>query len=146
MHPKLYALGLSSLGVCFVLFKAAFESVESISPQGCRMSYMSPSYLYQTAFDTSWTPFAKRYSLWLYREVGWQNNEVRRPRVFLYGPLWKYPPAKWRPRTIYSRQCRLLSPDPLHSLVRCASVLLRPIYHLPSICCKTTEASRLFFW
>jgi hypothetical protein len=40
---------------------------------------MSPSYLVQSQFDTSWTPMAKRYSLLLYREVGWEdNNEVGR--------------------------------------------------------------------
>jgi hypothetical protein len=40
------------------------------------MSYMSPSYLIQSQFDTSWTPLAKRYSLLLYREVGWEDDEV----------------------------------------------------------------------
>lgn len=41
------------------------------------MSWMSPSYNLQTAFDHKWTPLAKRYSLWLYREVGWETHEVR---------------------------------------------------------------------
>jgi hypothetical protein len=40
------------------------------------MSYMSPSYVIQSQFDTSWTPLAKRYSLLLYREVGWEDDEV----------------------------------------------------------------------
>jgi hypothetical protein len=39
---------------------------------------MSPSYLVQSPFDTSWTPLAKRYSLLLYKEVGWEDNEVNR--------------------------------------------------------------------
>ena len=43
------------------------------------MSYMSPSYLVQSQFDRSWTPLAKRYSLLLYREVGWEDNQVRLP-------------------------------------------------------------------
>lgn len=40
------------------------------------MSYMSPSYLAQPQFNTSWTPLDKRYSLLLYREVGWEDDEV----------------------------------------------------------------------
>jgi glycosylphosphatidylinositol deacylase len=38
------------------------------------MSWMSPSYILQDKFDQSWTPLAKRYSLWLYREVGWEHE------------------------------------------------------------------------
>lgn len=40
------------------------------------MSYMSPSYHVQSQFNTSWTPLDKRYSLLLYREVGWEDDEV----------------------------------------------------------------------
>jgi hypothetical protein len=40
------------------------------------MSWMSPSYVLQNGFDTSWSPLARRYSLWLYREVGWDSNQV----------------------------------------------------------------------
>lgn len=72
--PVLLAI-FSILSVVLV-YRAASESAISLSPQGCRMSYMSPSYLVQSQFDTSWTPLAKRYSLLLYREVGWEENEV----------------------------------------------------------------------
>ncbi len=41
------------------------------------MSWMSPSYVLQSKFNRSWSPLADRYSLWLYREVGWESNEVR---------------------------------------------------------------------
>ena len=40
------------------------------------MSWMSPSYVLQTRFDRSWSPLVARYSLWLYREVAWEGNEV----------------------------------------------------------------------
>ena len=40
------------------------------------MSYMSPSYLVQSQFNTSWTPLAKQYSLLLYSEVGWEDKQV----------------------------------------------------------------------
>jgi hypothetical protein len=72
--PILVAI-FSILSVVLV-YRAASESAIRLSPQGCRMSYMSPSYLVQSQFDTSWTPLAKRYSLLLYREVGWEENEV----------------------------------------------------------------------
>jgi GPI inositol-deacylase len=50
------------------------------------MSYMSPSYLIHSQFDTSWTPLAKRYSLLLYREVGWEDDEVS--FVFVLASSW----------------------------------------------------------
>lgn len=40
------------------------------------MSWMSPSYLLQAGFDTTWSPLASRYSLWLYHEVGWDSVQV----------------------------------------------------------------------
>ncbi|KAF6762055.1 PGAP1-like protein-domain-containing protein [Ephemerocybe angulata] len=49
---------------------------EILSPQGCRMSWMSPSYVLQSKFDAAWTPLARRYSLWLYREVGWDSSSI----------------------------------------------------------------------
>ena len=71
-----HALGLLSLVFSVLLYYAALDTVRSLSPQGCRMSWMSPSYVLQNKFDSSWTPLARRYSLWLYREVGWEGNEV----------------------------------------------------------------------
>ena len=41
------------------------------------MSWMSPSYVLQNRFNDSWTPLSRRYSLWLYREVGWDVVQVR---------------------------------------------------------------------
>lgn len=67
-------LSLVSIIILFVSFKATGDSPLQLSLQGCRMSYMSPSYLLQEDFNTSWTPLARRYSLWLYREVGWEHE------------------------------------------------------------------------
>lgn len=64
-------LGLWSLLSVLLLYQASSDIVQNLSPQGCRMSWMSPSYLLQTEFNTTWSPLAARYSLWLYREVGW---------------------------------------------------------------------------
>ncbi|KAL0950184.1 hypothetical protein HGRIS_010177 [Hohenbuehelia grisea] len=38
---------------------------------------MSPEYVLQSDFNERWTPLARRYSLWLYREDGWESG--RRP-------------------------------------------------------------------
>lgn len=68
---------LASLIAIFALFLAARDLGSNLSPQGCRMSWMSPSYILQKDFNTSWTPLADRYSLWLYREVAYDSAKVR---------------------------------------------------------------------
>lgn len=42
------------------------------------MSYMFPSYTLQHNFNSSWTRLARRYSLWLYREVDWESSDQAR--------------------------------------------------------------------
>ncbi|KAH8113449.1 PGAP1-domain-containing protein [Phellopilus nigrolimitatus] len=77
--------------VCLSLLTfSALNTSTKISPQGCRMSYMSPSYVVQTGLNASWTTasLAGRYRLMLYREVGWDsNNEKLRgvPVLFIPG-------------------------------------------------------------
>ncbi|KAJ3555841.1 hypothetical protein NM688_g2357 [Phlebia brevispora] len=85
--PRLvYCLGLFSLCCVAVLYYAGVDTVNTLSPQGCRMSWMSPSYVLQPNFDRSWSPLAGRYSLWLYREVGWESNELHgSPVLFIPG-------------------------------------------------------------
>ncbi|KAF2760597.1 GPI inositol-deacylase [Pseudovirgaria hyperparasitica] len=39
-----------------------------LDPKGCAMCYMRPSFVKYTGFDTEHTPFASKYSLYLYRE------------------------------------------------------------------------------
>lgn len=70
-------LGILSLLAVLLFYQASSDIVQNLSPQGCRMSWMSVSYLLQAGFDTSWSPLAARYSLWLYREVGWDPVQVR---------------------------------------------------------------------
>ena len=69
-------LGLFSLLVLIMFYATYFDVSRSLSPQGCRMSWMSPSYVLQSQFNSSHTPLGSRYSLWLYREVGWDVNQV----------------------------------------------------------------------
>lgn len=79
MSRLLGVLSLFSLLVVAVLYYAGLDTYYSLSPQGCRMSWMRPSYILQKDFDTSWTPLARRYSLWLYREGNTESNEVSTP-------------------------------------------------------------------
>ncbi|TFK55658.1 PGAP1-domain-containing protein [Heliocybe sulcata] len=86
MTQLLWSLGLLSLALLWLSYKAALESSSLICPQGCRMSWMSPSYVLQDEFDKSWTPLSRRYSLWLYREVGWDPQELQgAPVLFIPG-------------------------------------------------------------
>ncbi|KAK2465990.1 hypothetical protein APHAL10511_001631 [Amanita phalloides] len=71
------------------VFYSTYSDVsQQLSPQGCRMSWMSPSYVLQSQFNSSRTPLGGRYSLWLYREVGWDASQITRdstPVLFIPG-------------------------------------------------------------
>ncbi|KAF9268404.1 PGAP1-domain-containing protein [Marasmius fiardii PR-910] len=87
MSRIVVSLALCSLAGILFLLVASLRVVEDLSPQGCRMSWMSPSYVLQSNFDASWTPLARRYSLYLYREVGWESNQIHKgvPVLFIPG-------------------------------------------------------------
>lgn len=65
-------LVLLTAGIGIMLLAAILKSLVSyqIEPKGCRMSYMRPSYIHFSDFDTEHTRFATKYSLYLYREQG----------------------------------------------------------------------------
>ncbi|KAF8320842.1 hypothetical protein DL93DRAFT_2073588 [Clavulina sp. PMI_390] len=50
------------------------------------MSWMSPSYVFQPGFNEQWTPLARRYSLWLYREVEWDTSSEATGNPVLFIP------------------------------------------------------------
>lgn len=121
--PRLvHCLGLFSLCAVATLYYAGLDVVKTLSPQGCRMSWMSPSYVLQSKFDQSWSPLARRYSLWLYREVGWESNEVCLLDT-LTMPISDWTPAARLSRPLHSWECWLFSSSPLYSVVRDPSVL-----------------------
>lgn len=82
MSRLLAVFSALSLAAVAVLYYAGVDTYYSLSPQGCRMSWMWPSYVLQTKFDRAWTPLAHRYSLWLYREANRESNEV-------CGSMWR---------------------------------------------------------
>jgi glycosylphosphatidylinositol deacylase len=65
-----FVLIASTIGMS--LFFGILYSIDARQPdpKGCRMSYMRPSYVAFTEFDTEHTRFATKYSLYLYREQG----------------------------------------------------------------------------
>jgi glycosylphosphatidylinositol deacylase len=66
------ALTAATFLVGIVLLGIIVESLvtRQLDPKGCRMSYMRPSYARLNEFDTEHTRFASKYSLYLYREQG----------------------------------------------------------------------------
>ncbi|KAH6914791.1 GPI inositol-deacylase [Coprinopsis sp. MPI-PUGE-AT-0042] len=87
MSPSIrLLLGITTLITLLGLFLIAKDAGDALSPQGCRMSWMSPSYVLQTSFNESWSPLATRYSLWLYREVGWNAAKIGNSLPVLFIP------------------------------------------------------------
>jgi glycosylphosphatidylinositol deacylase len=60
----------ASVGIALLLTISASLALRELDPKGCRMSYMRPSYIRFAEFDTEHTRFATKYSLYLYREQG----------------------------------------------------------------------------
>lgn len=60
----------SALGIAILFGILRSLVTRQLDPKGCRMSYMRPSYVRFTEFDTEHTRFATKYSLYLYREQG----------------------------------------------------------------------------
>lgn len=64
----------SILGIGFLALCLNSSFTRHIDPKGCRMSYMRPGYAKFDDFDTEHTRFASKYSLYLYRELGIEND------------------------------------------------------------------------
>ncbi|KDQ17238.1 hypothetical protein BOTBODRAFT_53383 [Botryobasidium botryosum FD-172 SS1] len=85
-----FFLVIFTLVTLWTTYSVTVDNVSTLSPQACRMSWMSPSYVLQSAFDASWLArprLARRYSLWLYREVGWDpdGKPSGTPALFIPG-------------------------------------------------------------
>jgi glycosylphosphatidylinositol deacylase len=76
-------LSATTLALLAAFYASGVQSPNRLSPQGCRMSWMSPSYILQPDFNATWTRLSRRYSLWLYREVGWESHEEVSPHPTL---------------------------------------------------------------
>lgn len=120
-HLPTTLVGLLSVVLAFIFYSASTDIPKTLSPQGCRMSWMSPSYILQTEFNTSWSLLAERYSLWLYREVGWEGTPVS----YYYGSLLMcfelYVRVRCvgrrRPGTVHTGERGLVAPSPIDCVV-----------------------------
>ena len=76
---SLTTLASALVGLGFLALILNSLVTRQIDPKGCRMSYMRPSYAKLKDFDTEHTRFASKYSLYLYREQGIDDeNKVGR--------------------------------------------------------------------
>lgn len=84
------------------------------------MSWMSPSYVLQSEFNASWTPLASRYSLLLYREVGWEPTQVRArvgrgsSSTLIANEMGI---ADGFARPVHTRECGIITPSALNSVI-----------------------------
>jgi hypothetical protein len=74
----------SALGIALLIGILRSLVTRQLDPKGCRMSYMRPSYVRFTEFDTEHTRFATKYSLYLYREQGIEQPD----KVYPIQPLY----------------------------------------------------------
>ncbi|GJJ07529.1 hypothetical protein Clacol_001731 [Clathrus columnatus] len=79
-------LALVTIPFLVATYVAILRNPDRLSPQACRMSYMTPSYALETDFNSSWTRLARRYSLWLYREYSWESHEKLNGTPVLFIP------------------------------------------------------------
>ena len=80
---SLHAAAATLLGIgLLVLMAQSFLNLQ-LDPKGCEMSYMRPAYHKFDDFDTEHTRFANKYSLYIYREGGIDDDR----RVSTRAPL-----------------------------------------------------------
>ena len=73
--PSLWATSLLTITTTLVSTLIVYVIVQSfltrqLDPKGCELSYMRPAFAKYSDFDTEHTRFASKYSLYLYREGG----------------------------------------------------------------------------
>lgn len=66
----IFTLTVTVLGITLLCAILNSSWTRQLDAKGCRMSYMRPSYIRLRDFDTEHTRFATKYSLYLYREQG----------------------------------------------------------------------------
>ncbi|PTB64042.1 PGAP1-domain-containing protein [Trichoderma citrinoviride] len=84
-----FFVATAGVGLLVAIFRSL--TTRQIEPKGCRMSYMRPSYIHFSEFDTEHTRFASKYSLYLYREQGIDGGQLRGiPVLFIPGNAGSY--------------------------------------------------------
>jgi hypothetical protein len=69
-----YTMAATLLGFAAIFLMTQSFLTRQLDPKGCAMSYMRPAYSRFDYFDTEHTRFATKYSLYLYREAGLDDD------------------------------------------------------------------------
>ncbi|KAI0908454.1 PGAP1-like protein-domain-containing protein [Ustulina deusta] len=114
---SLWTLFTTMAGIALLISIVYSSANLQCDPKGCRMSWMSPSFVHFSDFDTEHTRFASKYSLYLYREQGIDNRPKVRgiPVLFIPGNAGSYKQV----RSIASESARYFH-EALHSNVAAA--------------------------
>lgn len=82
----------TSAGLMILIFILHSFVTRQLDTKGCRMSYMRPSFVKLSDFDTEHTNFASKYSMYLYREGGIDHDEKVKgvPVLFIPGNAGSY--------------------------------------------------------
>ncbi|KAI0549090.1 GPI inositol-deacylase [Xylaria curta] len=93
---SLWTLFTSLTGIALLISIVYSSASLQCDPKGCRMSWMSPSFVHFSDFDTEHTRFASKYSLYLYREQGIEHGPKVRgiPVLFIPGNAGSYKQAR----------------------------------------------------
>ncbi len=85
---SLYTLATTLLGFAALFLMVQSFMTRQLDTKGCEMSYMRPIFHKFNDFDTEHTRFASKYSLYLYREGGIdEDSRVRRGITGVLGEL-----------------------------------------------------------
>ena len=69
-RASLLTLTVTAASILFLFTLVRSLVTRQLDPKGCNMSFMAPMYAKLSGFDTEHTRFASKYSLYLYREGG----------------------------------------------------------------------------
>lgn len=108
-----FFVATAGVGLLVAIFRSL--TTRQIEPKGCRMSYMRPSYIHFSEFDTEHTRFASKYSLYLYREQGIDSGQVGSippTREMDVSRLTLCVKAARNSRPLHPRQCWKLQASP----------------------------------
>ena len=81
-RASLLTLTVTAASILFLFTLVRSLLTRQLEPKGCNMSFMAPMYAKLSGFDTEHTRFASKYSLYLYREGGVdEDTMVRQARA-----------------------------------------------------------------
>ena len=76
---SLFTVAATLLSALLVYLIVQSFLTHQLDPKGCELSYMRPAFAKYSDFDTEHTRFASKYSLYLYREGGIDEDTRARP-------------------------------------------------------------------